>query len=74
MIRFLVRTNNVVIEGGRGEWRSDETVYLMDIVGRYSRPRRAGLRFRANALFIIAMEREETEKEGERRTDEENQT
>lgn len=28
-------------------------------LGRYSRPRRAGLRFRANALFIITMEREE---------------
>jgi hypothetical protein len=44
--------------------------YLMDIVGRYSRPRRAGLRFRANALFIIMMERKETETHGkERRTD-----
>ena len=60
----------MVIKGKRGERRSDETVYLMDIVGRYSRPRRAGLRFRANALFIITMEREETERqEGGRRTE-----
>ena len=50
------------------EW-SDETVYLMDILGRYSRLRRAGLRLfeRVRSLSSRRKEARETQ-EGEGHT------